>query len=93
MRRHCHDVHVREVALRVELVNYCSRIFDDLRDGQPYKVCTDETSGRIFVDNWGDQEARNRPRSSGVEYCTWSHARNQSRRERRRETRANRGAD
>lgn len=70
----------------------CSRIFNDLRERRPYKVCADETCRRIFRRQLGRSEGKNRPRSTGVEYCTWSHARNQSRRERRREARDSRGA-
>ena len=65
----------------------CAQVFNDLRDQLPYKVCADETCGRLFRRQLGRSKGLNKPRSSGVEYCTWAHARNQSRRERRREAR------
>jgi hypothetical protein len=71
----------------------CALIFNDLRDGNPYRVCADETCGRLFRRQLGRSKGVNKPRSSGVEFCTWAHARNQSRRERRRAERAAAGEE
>lgn len=68
----------------------CAMVFNDLRDQVPYKVCADETCGRLFRRQLGRSKGINKPRSTGVEFCTWSHARNQSRRARRREEREQR---
>lgn len=63
----------------------CAMVFNDLRDGIPYKRCKDETCGRLFRRQIGRSENKNKPRSSGVEFCTWAHARNQWRRDKRHE--------
>jgi hypothetical protein len=71
----------------------CVQIFNDVRDRQPYRVCEDETCGRLFRRQLGRSEGKNRVRSSGVKFCTHRHAMNQARRERRRDARAAKGGD
>ena len=68
----------------------CSFVFNDLRDQIPYKYCAYEKCGQLFKRQLGRAEGKNKPRSSGVRYCTWRHALNQSRDERKREARTER---
>ncbi len=65
----------------------CVQIFNDLREGAPYRTCADETCGRIFRHQLGRSAGTFR-RAQGVAYCSPQHARNQSQRERRRRERS-----
>lgn len=65
----------------------CVLIFNDLQQGTPYRRCADETCGRLFARQLG-RSTGSFSRSEGVAYCSPTHARNQSQRERRRRQRA-----
>jgi hypothetical protein len=65
----------------------CVLVFNDLQESIPYRRCADETCGRIFRRQLGRSKG-GFSRAEGVAYCSPTHARNQSQRERRRERRA-----
>jgi hypothetical protein len=62
----------------------CAHLFNDLRDQVPYRRCADETCGRLFRRQIGRSKGINKPRATGVDFCTHRHAMNQSRRDRKR---------
>lgn len=64
----------------------CLELFNHILERAAYKVCSNETCGRLFVRQEG-RSAHGQFRMTGVKYCSWSCSRAQAQRQSRRRKR------